>query len=1659
MAELIKISDLSIPAFAILKEEKAYEQFPIWRESVINAMKLNKVYFEFVALEENPVLSELIEETRVAMDEARDSLAREPANAAREAILSSITAKYDKLKKSIEAETSDAHSTIEKREVIAKGILLKSTTIAAYLKFTKSAWSLWRKILSDHRVKAEAFVEDLKRELEYLVLNNNESVTAWQGRVEELCAQIEYHGGDAVPRRRIVGRILKEATNVLKHLAWATDRRLVALKARYDNHEVVTLEEAWNLLKTLELEYPGKREAVNSVSPHVLSIQQEPSVATFQSLLEKLERQLEVLQLSGRAQTATPATVSTNPRKTSKPKRTPPPGCPKGVCYSYWESGVCSNGAACKYIHERASTAGTARAVTTETTGYVFSVRQHYLADEISVPFNNETEQDGIGPEEEDEPLPTNFSTLRYIDEVEDSDLREWAEGLEFPDDDGTQSIDHEWVIDPWEDGLFDHPSAQLTHPSSRLKRLYSGLQPPSVGNQYLHDSIEPELKKYNASFDFYEDTVAQINKNPLPLCGTAFTTVRDHHCDKPTEIVGGNDFILDSGCTAHLIRSAELLTSSQSGAFIPITLLQADGSRIHTSASGGVGCLEPVGVVTDLANNLCSMGLLVQGGREWRLNESGAFLIDKNTGKIVLEGSYVPIPGLKTGIWTLPYQRLTEGKALSGIQTQTYDLIHSRLCHLSGSSIRSIIKAELVSGINITLNDTLQSSLRTSCASAKSSRKPFHGKPFSDVSNPGEVVGMDLCGPMRTMSLGGSRYFLLIIDFFTEKWFFYPIANKSDALSRVRRCISDQFTPMGYSVKTFFSDQGGEFTSHEFRDFARSIGARQLFTVGHAPESNGKVERANRTIVELATSLLIASTMPKSLWADASATVVHVMNRVRNVRGMNKSPEELWTGAKPKVAHLRAWGCLAMVHIEDKRLQTKFNRKAVPGRFIGYSEVTRGYRVAILPHLREVVESRNVTFDEASVLPGGRYHPDHYAGHHTRNTSEDTGEEAVIEPSEDIPIPSMEDRRPPERTASESGAAPFAAADDEDDPDLPPLLGDDEDEAPAIAAENNLGENHRHLTADPGAAGITRPVTRSCTGSLPAPKNVLTSDVLGEVHNSYFVINDLDFSVCLSTLAEIRPGDADTPSSYREAVSGPQKEKWIASIHSEWQSMVDNDVFEPVDPASLPASPRALDTKYIFRTKRDKDGNISKLKTRLTLRGFRQLPTIDYGETFAAVPKATTFRLFFIIAVQHQMDLQQMDVKTAFLYGVIDRELYVKMPEGFHDFIKVPKHFLLKLKRSIYGLKQASRIWYELLAELLIGSGLIRSYVDNCLFFKYNSNGQIALLVLVHVDDLMIAGVSSSEIQCLKSVLKDRFQMDDIGRLEFCLGIHVDRTTDNHLHLHQRKYIEDLVTRFDVHDAPVTTPADPSVSLDSYLKVPDTDDIEFAKTHNIKSLVGCLLYAAIWTRYDILFAVITLTRYMEKPSRSVWNAGIRILRYLKGTATHGPRFSPTASTFKLEEYSDASFGTIPENSRSVSSFAIRLGTNLVSWRVKCQTVVAMSSCEAEAIAVADTIKENDYIVSLIESLKFSFTEVPVIHVDNQAAFEVSKNPVHHGRMRHLMRTVHFIQDAVQTKRIAPMWIRTENMLADIGTKALSTTVFERLRRCCGIIGLFEEEA
>ena len=498
MSEM-KVSDLSVPASALLKDDRSYDQFPIWRETVQTLMELKEVYYEFIMLDENPVLSELLEETRIAMVEARESLAREPNDSARATALAAISAKHEKLQKTLEEETPASRASIARKNVIAKVILQRSTTIKAYLKYPKSAWSLWRKILSDHRVQAEAYVEDLKRELEYLVLNANETIKAWQCRVEELCAQIEYHGGEAVPRRRIVGRVLKEVTNVHKHLAWATDPRLVALKAKYDNYEVVALEDAWNLLKTLELEYPDKRRGPqgSTSTPQVLALQQEQTVAEFQSKLDKLEHRLEALQSSGRAQTVTPSVKgsSAQRKKTSKPKRVAPQGCPKGTCYSYWESGVCPNGASCKYTHTRSLNTGSARAATTATLGYAFTVHHACSSIDELFPSDSESANTHSDDEDEDEPYPTYFSSLRYIDEIEEFELHGWYDGMtfvhkgtSFPDSDHFEDID----------SAFTDFLSSPAHSLPPLKR-HCGCVKSSSSCE--HDSIEPEFKKLMLEF------------------------------------------------------------------------------------------------------------------------------------------------------------------------------------------------------------------------------------------------------------------------------------------------------------------------------------------------------------------------------------------------------------------------------------------------------------------------------------------------------------------------------------------------------------------------------------------------------------------------------------------------------------------------------------------------------------------------------------------------------------------------------------------------------------------------------------------------------------------------------------------------------------------------------------------------------------------------------------------------------------------------------------------------------------------------------------------------------------------------------------------------------------------------------------------------------
>ena len=508
-------------------------------------------------------------------------------------------------------------------------------------------------------------------------------------------------------------------------------------------------------------------------------------------------------------------------------------------------------------------------------------------------------------------------------------------------------------------------------------------------------------------------------------------------------------------------------------------------------------------------------------------------------------------------------------------------------------------------------------------------------------------------------------------------------------------------------------------------------------------------------------------------------------------------------------------------------------------------------------------------------------------------------------------------------------------------------------------------------------------------------------------------------------------------PVSFKEAAECKDAAKWQEAMENEIDSLKQNDTFELVN---LPPGRKTISSKWVYKLKLNKDGEINRYKARLVARGFTQIHGIDYEETFSPVVKIQTVLTVFGLVNAQQLLLHQMDVDTAFLYGDLDEEIYLKAPDGIETRGKV-----LKLKKSLYGLKQASRNWNNTIDKHLLANGFMRSQVDNCLYIRHSDNG--IELILLYVDDLLVVAKDMSGINRIKQVMIDRFKMKDIGKISVFLGMEVNIKRESHqLTVTQFQYTKRILSAFDMTECKsVSTP------MESRLKLPDGSDVKDDEIIDkpYRKLIGSLLYLSTHTRPDIAEAVGSLSRNLERPTREHWEAGMYLLRYLRGTIEHGIVFEGDEAN--LIGYSDASWASTFDM-RSVSGYVFKMNNAAISWRSRKQSVVALSSTEAEYVALAEAVKEAIWLKKLfIELQLMNQGSSTLVYEDNMSCIKVSKNDSSHGRMKHVDIKYHFIRDQVEKKEINIQYCKTTDMIADLLTKSLGKHQFILFRDLMGV--------
>ena len=1063
--------------------------------------------------------------------------------------------------------------------------------------------------------------------------------------------------------------------------------------------------------------------------------------------------------------------------------------------------------------------------------------------------------------------------------------------------------------------------------------------------------------------------------------------------------------WLLDSGASDHMTHDMTHL-DGYCVMKTPTLVELGDGTMCEALGSGSITIktqgdikkdiiLRNVLYVPGLAFNLISVTSAIDAGASLR------FTLNKCD--IWVSGVTVATAHRAGGLYRLDFDPRATAGAFAATAAETATTWHRRFGHLGYESLATMKKREMVTGIK-----TAEASFRAEgtkvcepCVLAKHQRVSF-GKSTTMPTRRLEVIHMDLCGPLQEPSSGGSRYIATFLDGYSKLSVVQPIKTKSAAAEVVRATLNRLETWSGERVKTIRTDRGREYLNAELSDYLTDKGIVHQTTAPYTPEQNGAAERLNRTLLERARAMLEDADLPNEHWAEAVVTANYIRNRSITSASTTSTPWELFFLSKPDVSHMRIFGVTAYVHIPDK-LRKKLDPKSERGIFVGYEANSKAYRVLVDGDIRI---SKSVVFDESVQMRAPLSAP-----------SSTSGAGGGIEV-----LPEAED----------SGAV-YQDLDSDEDEDIPPLEAEDDDDfVPPGAAGAPAGDleilepEEEQALVDPEVPAVDLgdvEVRRYPGRQRKAP---------GEWYKAGAFTS--------SAKASRDPADPSSlgePLTLEEALAAPDADQWRQAMDEEMASLMANKTWEL---SALPPGSKAIPCKWVYKIKRDSKGNVERYKARLVAKGFAQRPGIDFDEVWAPVSTHTTLRAFLATAAAEDYDVHQLDIKTAFLNGELEETIFMAQAPGYKT-----DNLVCNLKKSLYGLRQAPRAWHTRLKKALEDLGFQASDADAGLFIIWEGL-QVKALILVYVDDMLIAAPVNSDALNIKKKLMETFEAHDMGQVSFFLGMEIERNRGNRtLAISQKKYTKSIVAKYLSNDAKTKkVPLSTSITL---RRLDDNGQELNSDVHHFAALIGALLYLAVCTRPDIAQAVGALCRYMSCPGMVHWEAAKSVLRYVHGTSDYSINFGGGAG---LIGYCDADYAGDVDTRRSTTGFAFMLNGGVITWSSRLQPTVAASTTEAEYMAAAGAVKEALWLRKLLKDLGYDISAVK-IYCDNQGAIKLLKHPIAHARSKHIDVLHHFARERANRGEVDFEYCRTDEMVADCLTKTLPERAFLKCLAGMGI--------
>ncbi|GJV40667.1 retrovirus-related pol polyprotein from transposon TNT 1-94 [Tanacetum coccineum] len=772
--------------------------------------------------------------------------------------------------------------------------------------------------------------------------------------------------------------------------------------------------------------------------------------------------------------------------------------------------------------------------------------------------------------------------------------------------------------------------------------------------------------------------------------------------------------------------------------------------------------------------------------------------------------------------------------------------------------------------------------------------------------------------------------------------------------------------------VKFFRTNNGTEFVNHTLSEYYEKVGISHETSIARSLQQNGVVKRRNRTLIKVAHTMVIYAKALLFLWAKAVATACYTQNRSIIRLCHGKTPYELLHDKPPDLSFFHVFGAFCYPTNDNENLG-KLQPKADIGIFIGYAPTKKAFRIYNRRTIR-IIETIHVDFDELTVMASEQSSPGP-ALHEITPATISSGLVQNPPPS----TPHFVEVIAP--VPAVSTGSPSSTNVDQDAPSPSNSQTTPETQSPVIP--NDVEEdNHDIEVAHMGNDlyfGVPIPkVPSNQSSSSDSIHTIVQCDHQIFEHNSKWM-NDHQLENIIGELAR--------PVSSRLQLL----EQALFSMQEELNEFERLKVWELVPRLD---KVMVITLKWIYKVKLDELGGILKNEARLLARGYRQEEGIDFEESFALVARLEVIKIFLAFAAHMNMVVYQMDVKTAFLNGNLREEVYVSQSNEFVDPDN-PNH-MYKLKKARYGLKQAPRAWYDMLSSFLISQDLSKGSVDPTMFIRREGN------------ELLL--------------------MSMMGKISFFLGLQIFQNPRG-IFINQSKYALESLKKYDFDSCdPVDTPMVEKSKLD---KDKEGKAVDLSHYHG---MIGTFLYLTA-SRPNLQFAICMCARYQARPTEKHLLAVKRVFRYLKGTVNRGLWY-PKDSSIALTAFADADHAGCQDTRRSTSGSMQFLGDRLVSWSSKRQKSAAISSTEAEYIAMSGCCAQILWMRSQLTDYGLGFNKIPMF-CDNKSAIALCCNNVQHSRSKHIDIRFHFIKEHVENGVIELYFVNTEYQLADIFTKAL----------------------